>query len=132
LANKRKKEIEIMTKEKTPNYSAAQEAIIATVALEKGGVLTFADCEDIASRVDMRDNEGNFRKPRSIVAKITRMPHVAYKAKERVTKSGAAIERKDEIVAQIANKAGVAVSALEGMQKSPKEALVTLRNALAS
>jgi hypothetical protein len=121
-----------MTKEKTPNYSLAQEAVIRSVAAEKGGTLTFADCEAIADRVDMRDNDGNFRKPRSIVAKISRMADVAYQPKERVTKSGAPIERKDEIVAEIAKAAGVAVATLNGMEKSPKEALVTLRNALAA
>lgn len=121
-----------MTKEKTPNYSLAQEGVIRSVALDNGGVLTFADCEAIALRSDMRDNDGNVRKPRSIVAKVTRMADVGYKAKERVTKSGAPIERKDEIVAEIAKAAGVAVATLEGMEKSPKDALVTLRNALAA
>lgn len=117
--------------DKTPNYSVAQENVIRAVAAEKGGTLTFGDCEAIAARPDMLDNDGKPRKARSIVAKISRMADVNYKAKERVTKSGNPIERKDALVAEIATAAGVAVATLSGMEKSPKDALVTLRNALA-
>lgn len=128
--DKLKKDL-FMAVEKVPNYSLAQESIIRAVAAQNGGVLTFSDCETIAARPDMFSKDGTPRKARSIVAKISRMSDVAYKAKERVTKSGAPIERKDTLVAEIAKAAGVAVSTLEGMEKSPKDALVTLRNALA-
>lgn len=121
-----------MAKEKTPNYSAAQEALIRAKANENGGFIDFAACEALAADPAMNDSDGNARKARSIAAKVTRMADVAYKAKERVTKSGEAIERKDEIVAEIAASVGVATAALESLEKASKPALVALRNAVAA
>lgn len=121
-----------MAKEKTPNYTAAQEQIIRDAAAANGGFIDFAACERIAADPAMKDADGKERKARSIAAKVTRMADVKYRAKERTTKTGEAIEHKDDIVAEIAEASGLTVEAIESLNKASKPALVALRNALAA
>lgn len=113
-----------MTKE--VNYTAAQEALIASVEN-----LDYAGAQALAALPEMNDADGNPRKARSIVAKAVRMG-VPYSKQVRVSKTGDAVVRKDELVAQIAESAGVAVEALAGLEKSPKGVLQSLRAALAA
>lgn len=119
-----------IAKEKTPNYSPAQEQVIRDVFAAKGSALTFEDCAVIAARPDMFDADGNARKPRSIAAKISRMDDVAYKAKEPTRKDGSEIAKKADLVKAIAAGAGVSLASLDGLEKAPRETLVTLRNAV--
>jgi hypothetical protein len=111
--------------EKTVNYTATQEALIAAQA-----PVDFEKAQALASLTEMNTAEGVSRKARSIVAKAVRMG--VYSAAARVTKSGEAVVREDELVAQIARSAGVSVDALAGLEKSPKGALQSLRAALAA
>ena len=59
--------------------------------------------------------------PRYIIAKLVR--EGVYKAAERVTKAGAPIVRKDEIVANIENAVGVVLPSLVKASKADLEAL---------
>lgn len=59
---------------------------------------------------------------RSIVAKLVR--EGVYVAKPRVTKAGAPVVRKAELVAQIQEQLGVTVPTLEKASKADLEALV--------
>lgn len=64
---------------------------------------------------------------RSVTAKAIRMG-VAYERKVAVTKTGAPVEQKEAIVAEIAKVVG---ANLDGLDKAPKPALQALRNFLA-
>lgn len=69
-----------------------------------------------------------FDKPvRSVIAKLSNLG--IYKAQARVTKSGAPVIRKEDIVAQIQATVGVEVPTLA---KATKQDLMTLLSALAS
>jgi hypothetical protein len=111
--------------EKIANYTAAQEALIAAQA-----PLNYTKAQELATLPAMNTADGASRKARSIVAKAVRMG--MYIATPRVTKTGEAVVRKDELVAQIALASGVAVESLAGLEKSPKGALQSLRAALAA
>jgi hypothetical protein len=52
-----------------------------------------------------------------------------YKAKEKVSKTGGKIESKEAIVADIAAIVG---KNLDGLEKAPKQALITLRARLSA
>ena len=103
-----------MTKEVVKNYSEAQEAeMLAAGVIDNDAAIQFA---------------AKFGKDvRSIRAKAVRMG--IYKAKDKVSKSGAAIERKEEIVADIAAIIG---KNLDGLEKAPKQVLVALRTRLSA
>lgn len=113
--------------EKTPNYSAAQEQLIRDAA-EKG-VLNIAVATALAANPAMNAVDGTPRKPASIVAKISRMG-LAYERKQPTTKTGEPVTKKTDLVAQIAELAGVNVATLDGMEKSPKGSLQALVAAL--
>lgn len=115
--------------DKTVNYTEAQEALIRQAFENKGAPLNFDDCKALAANPAMNDADGNARKARSITAKISRMADVEYKAKEPVSKDGSPVERKSDIVAEIAK---AVEGNLDGLDKAPKAALVALRNALAA
>jgi hypothetical protein len=67
-----------------------------------------------------------FEKPvRSVIAKLSNLG--IYKAQARVTKSGAPVVRKEDIVAQIQATVGVSVPTLA---KATKQDLMTLLSAL--
>lgn len=103
-----------MTKEVTKNYTEAQEAeLLAAGVIDNAAALEFA---------------AKFGKDvRSIRAKAVRMG--IYKAAEKVSKSGAPIERKEAIVADIAAIVG---KNLDGLEKAPKQVLVALRAQLSA
>lgn len=65
---------------------------------------------------------------RSVTAKAVRMG-VAYERKQPATKSGAPIERKEAIVAEIAQ---MVEGNLDGLEKAPKAALQALRDFVAT
>jgi len=64
---------------------------------------------------------------KSVIAKLSR--EGVYVKAAKATKSGAKVETKAEIVAQIAEKMGVEASAIESLGNATKAALVALREA---
>ena len=64
-------------------------------------------------------------KPRSVVQVCVRHC-IPYEKQGRVSKTGAPIARKPELVTGIAENLGLEVSALEGLEKASKEALQAL------
>lgn len=68
------------------------------------------------------------RKPRSIIAKLSRMG--IYKAKERTTKTGEPVEHKKDIVLSIAEAVGVGLTSLTSLTKATKSDLKVLAKAL--
>ena len=109
----RKKGTNIMATEKTPNYSPSQEARMREFETIDNTVATLLATEFGKS-------------PASVRAKAVRMG-LNYVRKAPVTKSGAPVERKEAIVAEIAS---LVSGNLEGLDKAPKAALQALRNAL--
>lgn len=103
-----------MTKEVAKNYTEAQEA-----ELMAAGVIDNAKALEFAAKFG--------KDVRSIRAKAVRMG--IYKAAEKVSKSGAPIERKEAIVADIAAIVG---KNLDGLEKAPKQVLVLLRARLSA
>jgi hypothetical protein len=65
---------------------------------------------------------------RSVIAKAVRA-RIEYVAKGKVTKTGAPVEQKEAIVADIASLVG---ANLAGLEKAPKPALQALRDFLAA
>lgn len=121
-----------MAKEKTPNFSAAQTAIIVALAeAQPDGKLNLKLAHELAANPEMNTADGEPRNYRSIIAKINRMG-VPYTRKEPTTKAGTPVEKKDVIVAEIANLVGVSVASLDTLDKASKAALQSLRNAVAS
>lgn len=116
-------------KDKVQNYTDAQVAIL--VAAAASAPLTFADCEALAADPRMFDADGNPRKARSIVAKVTR-DGIPYAKKVPARKDGSKVETKASMVAQIAEKVGVAVDKLDGLEKASRTAVVTLRDYIAA
>jgi len=98
-----------MTKEVTKNYTEAQEARLAEF-----------DVIDNDTAIELAAEFG--KDVRSVRAKAVRMG--LYKAKDKVSKSGGKIESKEAIVADIAALVG---KNLDGLEKAPKQALITLR-----
>lgn len=118
----------------TNKYSSSQEATILAAIFENGNVANKALAEQLAEREDMRDEDGQPRKARAIIAKMSRMKDVAgftYESVQPVTKSGQPVTKKTDLVARIAELADVDVATLSGMEKSPKGALETLVAAFA-
>jgi hypothetical protein len=103
-----------MTKTLEKNYTEAQEAEMIALG-------------SIDNVVAMQLAEKFGKNVASIRAKAVRLG--VYQAKERVSKSGAAIERKEAIVAEIASLVG---RNMEGLEKAPKQALVAIRAALSA
>ena len=103
-----------MTKEAIKNYTDEQEAYLATF-----DVIDNDTAIEIAAHLQ--------KDVRSVRAKAVRMG--VYKAKDKVSKSGAAIERKEAIVADIAAILG---KNLDGLEKAPKQVLVALRAKLSA
>lgn len=103
-----------MTKQTEKNYTEAQEAEMIALGTIDNTVAT-------ALAAKFGKNVASVR------AKAVRLG--IYQAKERVSKSGAAIERKEAIVAEIASLVG---KNMEGLEKAPKQALVAIRAALSA
>ena len=102
-----------MKTEKAPNFTPAQEQAIRDAA-----PLNQAKSRELAAQFGKTE--------RSVTAKAVRMG-VAYERKQPATKSGAPVERKEAIVAQIAS---LVSGNLDGLEKAPKTALQVLRDAL--
>ncbi len=102
-----------MTKQTASKYSAAQEARIQAEA-----PLNQAKATALATEFGPKFTA------RSVIAKAVRMG-VPYERKVAVTKTGAPVERKEAIVAEIASLVG---ETLDGLDKAPKGALQTLRD----
>lgn len=96
------------------NYSEAQEA-----ELMAAGIIDNAKALEFAARFG--------KDVRSVRAKAVRMG--IYKKAEKVSKSGAPIERKESIVADISAIVG---KDLEGLEKAPKVVLQILRERLSA
>jgi hypothetical protein len=133
-----------MTKEKTPNYSAAQVALIVSTAAAAGGSLNLDLAKSLAADPAMNSEDGP-RNYRSIVAKISQMVRagdtvevdgenvpITYERKQPTTKDGKPVTKKVDLVNQIASLAGVNAAKLDGMDKAPKQALETIVAALES
>ena len=108
-----------MAKQVVSKYSAAQEQRIRDAAA--AGPLNAAVAETLAAEF------GEKFTARSVIAKITRM-NLPYQRKVAVTKTGAPVESKEKIVAQIAE---LVSGNLDGLDKAPKPALQALRDYLA-
>lgn len=104
-------------KKPASKYTAAMEARIQAMA-----PLDQAKAETLAAEF------GKDFTSRSVIAKAVRM-NVAYNRKQPVTKTGAPVERKEAIVAEIAAVVG---ANLEGLEKAPKGALQAVRDFLAA
>lgn len=103
-----------MTKEaKAPNFTPAQEQRIRDMA-----PLNQAKSRELAAEFGKTE--------RSVTAKAVRMG-VAYERKQPTTKTGAPVEQKAAIVAEIAT---MVEGNLDGLDKAPKQALQAVRNAL--
>ena len=95
---------------KTVNYTAEQTAAI--VADYNAGV----SVDTIAAKVG--------KSVRSIVAKLSR--EGVYKAKERVSKTGAPVVKKDEIVDAMQSQFGLTDAEADSLTKANKTALVKI------
>lgn len=104
--------------EKIVNYTAAQEQMIRDAAAD--GPLNLEKATALAATMG--------KKPRSIIAKAVRM-EIPYAKRIATTKSGAAITRKEGIVADIAFFVPNLPAGLEG---ASKPALIAILSALSS
>ena len=104
-------------KKATSKYTAAMEA-----AIRAEPVLN----QEVAERLAASFGEGF--SGRSVIAKINRM-QLPYAKKGKVTKTGAPVEHKDDLVKEIAT---FVEGNLDGLEKAPKPVLQLLRDALAA
>lgn len=111
--------------DKTPNYTPAQEQLIRDAIAANGGVADKSVADGLASLDAMNLPDGTARKPRSIIAKMTRMDGVNYASAPKTRKDGTAIALKSELVAEIAKASGKTFEALE---KASRDDLVKLRD----
>jgi hypothetical protein len=121
-----------MATEKTPNYNDAQVALILAAIAANNGVADKSVAETLALDPRMNDNDGKERKPRAIIAKMTRMDNVNYVRQQPKTKDGKPVQKKLDLVAAIAKSSGITASALEGLDNAPKRALDALAAAFAA
>lgn len=98
---------------KAPNFTPEQEARIRELA-----PLNQEKSRQLATEFGKSE--------RSVTAKAVRMG-VAYERKQPTTKTGAPVERKEAIVAEIAQ---FVKGNLDGLDKAPKQALQAVRDAL--
>ena len=96
------------------NYSEAQEAILLAA-----GIIDNAKALEIAAKIG--------KDVKSVRAKAVRMG--IYKAAEKKSKSGGAVESKEKIAADIALLVG---KNMEGLEKAPKLALQIIREKLSA
>lgn len=68
----------------------------------------------------------------SVRAKCVRDETIEYQAKPKARKDGSAVERKDEIVAEIATLVGVSSDRMETLANANRDVLVILRDELAA
>jgi hypothetical protein len=102
------------TKVTEKNYTEAQEAILLAA-----GIIDNAKALEIAAKIG--------KDVKSVRAKAVRMG--IYKAAEKKSKSGGAVESKEKIAADIAALVG---KNMEGLEKAPKLALQFIREKLSA
>ena len=103
----------IMENTRTPNYTDAQ---VNTMVADYSEAPTKDTVAKLAREMQ--------KTPRSIIAKLVR--EGVYVAQPRVTKTGAPIIRKSELVAQIQENLGVEVPTLAKASKADLERLVSV------
>ena len=103
----------IMENTRTPNYTDAQ---VQTMVADYTEAPTKLTVERLARELH--------KTPRSIIAKLVR--EGVYVAQPRVTKTGAPIIRKSELVAQIQENLGVELPTLAKASKADLERLVAV------
>ena len=103
--------------ETPPNYTEAQVARIEAVAASNGGAIDKTAAAALAAEFG--------KNVKSVTAKAVRMG--IYRKAEKQSTNGGPVERKEEIVADIAAIVG---ANLEGLEKAPKLALQHIRSAL--
>ena len=108
---------------KSSKYTPEMVAVIERVADEHGS-LNLELCNELAAMPMFRDAEITAR---GIIAKARTMG-VSYAKKQRLTKAGQPVIRKDEIVVKIQSALGV--TGLSSLSKAEKPALQILLNAL--
>lgn len=86
-------------------------------AMKAAAPLNFETATEIADRFGL--------KARSVVASAIRNG-IAYTKKAKVNKAGLPVTSKEDLIESIANKIGVAVASLEGLEKASKSALLIL------
>lgn len=86
-------------------------------AMKANAPLNFETATAIADRFGL--------KARSVVASAIRNG-IPYLKKAKVSKAGLPITSKEDLIESIANKIGVAVASLEGLEKASKSALLIL------
>lgn len=106
-----------MTKQATSKYTPAMEQAIRDAA-----PLNQAKATALAAEF------GEKFTARSVTAKAVRMG-VPYERKQPTTKTGEPVERKEAIVAELAELVG---RNLDGLEKAPKPALQAIRDFLAA
>lgn len=113
-------------------YTAVQEALILAAIKANGNVANQTIAEALAADPRMNDEsngKSEARTARGIIAKMSRMKDAngfTYERKVTLSKSGAPVQKKLDMVARIAERAGVAAAKLDGLEKAPKLALETL------
>jgi hypothetical protein len=108
---------------KSSKYTPEMVAIIEDAAATHGS-LNLELCNELATMPVFADAGIT---PRGIIAKVRTMG-IDYTRKQRVTKTGAPVIRKDEIVVKIENVLGV--SGLDSLSKAEKPALHKLLQAI--
>lgn len=112
-----------MTKSTDKNYSADQEQTLRAVYIPSDSQeAREAQVAQLAEELD--------KKPRSIIAKLSRME--LYVAKVRTTKAGEPVAHKKDIVADIAKAAGLTVEQVASFTKATKADLQTFAKATAN
>lgn len=107
--------------DKTPNFTAANEARILEAVAANGGKMDQA----LATLLAAEMGKASYR---SITAKAVRMK-VPYARKAPTRKDGTKVETKAEIVKSIAS---LVEGNLDGLDKAPRDALVAIRDTLAA
>jgi len=88
--------------------------------MEENAPLDWAKANEIGDRFDI--------KPRAVVSSAIRLG-IEYNKKERVSKTGAKIVSKADLVGMIANRLGVDADELDGLEKATKTSLEILLGA---
>jgi len=96
---------------------ASKMETVVLEAMKAAAPLNYETATEIADRFGL--------KARSVVASAIRNG-ITYTKKAKVSKVGLPVIDKAELVENIANKIGVAVTALEGLDKASKSALMVL------
>ena len=86
-------------------------------AMKAAAPLNFESATAIAERFGL--------KPRSVVASAIRNG-ISYTKKPKVNKAGLAVVSKEDLVTSIADKLGIELATLEGLEKASKTALMVL------